>query len=111
MRKILLAAALALAASAGCTKSDARSQDQGGRAEPADKPAAEAKLTEMTVDQVDQAIASGQLKAVDVNTDHTRKKMGVVPGAILLTDDEDYKPSELPADKTAALVFYCANPG
>jgi hypothetical protein len=37
--------------------------------------------------------------------------MGVVPGAILVTDDESYAATELPADKTTKLVFYCSNPG
>jgi rhodanese-related sulfurtransferase len=32
-----------------------------------------------------------------------------VPGSILLTDSEDYAWSELPADKSKPLVFYCGN--
>ena len=47
---------------------------------------------------------------VDANGETTRKKMGVVPGAVLLTDSESVRRSrELPADKGKALVFYCAN--
>jgi hypothetical protein len=37
--------------------------------------------------------------------------MGVVPGAILISDVDNFATSELPADKTAKLVFYCADPG
>jgi hypothetical protein len=110
MRNILFAAALALAASVGCSNSEAQKSDKPA-AEPADRPAAEAKLPEMTVDEVDQALASGQAKAVDCNNDHTRKRMGVVPGAILVSDDESFAASELPADKAGKLIFYCANPG
>ena len=35
--------------------------------------------------------------------------MGVVPGAVLLTDSESFALTELPADKSKPLVFYCAN--
>ena len=36
--------------------------------------------------------------------------MGTLPGAVLLSDSETFNVSELPADKTKPLVFYCANP-
>ena len=103
MRKLLFAAALSFAALSGCSKTDS--------AESAPSAKAEDKLATMTVDEVDQAIAAKQATPVDCNTDKTRKKVGVVPGAILITDDERYAASELPADKTTKLVFYCANPG
>ncbi len=101
MRCILFAAALA-AAAAGCAKSDS------------DKSAAktaEASIPTMTVDEVDHALAAKQAQAVDCNSEGTRKKMGHVPGAILVTADDSYAASELPADKTTKLVFYCSNPG
>ncbi len=109
MRKYLLAAVLsfsALSGLAGCSKSDGTAESA-----PAKKEKAEDKLATMTVDEVDQALAAGQIKAVDCNGDDTRKKKGVVPGAILISDDETFAASELPADKTGKLVFYCANPG
>ena len=108
MRKILLAAVLALAA-VGCTKSsDAQSAPEpAGSATPA-KPA-EANLAKMTIDEVDQALTAKKAIAVDCNGDRTRKKMGVLPGAILVSDEESFAASELPADKTTKLVFYCAN--
>ena len=46
---------------------------------------------------------------VDANGDETRKKMGIVPGAVLLTSSDSFNVSELPADKSKELVFYCAN--
>ena len=113
MRHILLAAALAVAAVAGCSKSDPTSTASAAP-KPAAKPAPKAdsqKIPSMTIDQVDQALAAKQITPVDCNSDMSRKRTGVVPGAILLTDDVNYAASELPADKTTKLVFYCANPG
>ena len=62
-----------------------------------------------TVDEVERLLADGACQAVDANGAGTRKRMGVVPGAVLLSDYESFAPSELPADKSKALVFYCAN--
>jgi rhodanese-related sulfurtransferase len=102
MRIKLLAAALVsvVALGAGCSKK-------------ADKPASaemvEAKVPTITVDEVDKALAASECQPVDANGEATRKKMGVLPGAVLLTDSDDFKVSELPADKSKPLVFYCAN--
>ena len=100
MHKILLATVLACAALAGCAKSDKTAAEK-----------AEADLVTMTVDEVDHAVTDKTAQAVDCNTDKTRKRAGVVPGAILISDHEGYAAGELPADKTMRLVFYCANPG
>jgi hypothetical protein len=100
MRKILIAVAL-LAPAMGCSKSE--TAEAGAKDE--------VKMPTMTVDEVDAALAAKQAQAVDCNGDKTRKKMGVVPGAILVTDEETYAVGELPADKNMKLVFYCANPG
>jgi hypothetical protein len=110
MRTIALATALiaALAAAPGCAKSDKAEAAPSG-AEESDKTAE--KIPEMTVDDLDHALAAKQAVAVDCNRASTRKRAGVVPGAILVSDDESYAPSELPADKATKLVFYCANPG
>lgn len=97
MRTILLAAVLALGVGAGCSKSDKT------------EAAAKAKAPTISVDEVDQKLASGQCVPVDANGEGTRKKMGIVPGAVLLTDSETFNLSELPADKSKELVFYCAN--
>ncbi|HEX2688083.1 MAG TPA: rhodanese-like domain-containing protein [Kofleriaceae bacterium] len=98
MRQLLMFALLALAAGAGC----ARASDQGASAEHA--PAAIATLS---VDELDQLLARGACQAVDTNGVETRKKMGVIPGAVLLTDADAI--DQLPADKTKHLVFYCTN--
>lgn len=107
MRKLLFAAAaaasLALAGAAGCTSTD--------KAEATPSDHAKDDVASMTMDQVEQGLAAKQLTAVDCNPDRTRKKMGVLPGAILVADPGDYPASALPADKTAKLVFYCADPG
>jgi len=99
MRKLLFVSLLGLAAAAGCSKSVDKTES-----------AEAAKVPMVTVDQVDQAIAKNAAIAVDANGNETHKKLGVVPGAILLTDGkETLDPKELPADKSKELVFYCAN--
>ena len=98
MRIILLAAALALGA--GCSKKTTSTDESSQQA---------AKLPMVTVDEVDQAIAKGDCTPVDANGEGTRKKMGTLPGAVLLTDSETFNVSELPQDKSKTLVFYCAN--
>ncbi len=99
MRTIVFVAALAMF---GCTKADQQTQKT-------EKTTVTAAVSTVTVDQVDQMVTAGQAQAVDANGDTTRKKLGVVPGAVLLTDSEEYKLTELPADKAKPLVFYCAN--
>jgi rhodanese-related sulfurtransferase len=98
MRIILLAAALALGA--GCSKKSASTDESSQHA---------AKVPTVTVDEVDQAIAKGDCTPVDANGEGTRRKMGTLPGAVLLSDSETFELSELPPDKSKALVFYCGN--
>ncbi|MBS1121518.1 MAG: hypothetical protein H6Q90_3746 [Deltaproteobacteria bacterium] len=93
MRNLVLGAALALAALGGCHS---------------DKTA---DLPTMTVEQVDVAVTANQAQAVDCNGEATRKKWGIVPGALLICDDEFFTASQLPANKAAKLVFYCVGPG
>lgn len=62
-----------------------------------------------TSDELAASLAKGECKAVDVNSPRTRAHMGVVPNAVLLSDSEDFKPDELPADKDTSLVFYCGD--
>jgi rhodanese-related sulfurtransferase len=99
MRTILLAAVLTLGAGAACSKAENQKN----------ATAAKATAATVTIDEVDQKLASGGCVAVDANGEVTRKKMGVLPGAVLLTDSDTFNISELPADKTKELVFYCAN--
>jgi len=98
MRTILFVSVLALV---GCTKADHAQ---------ADKTAAKtAAIPAVTVDQVDQLLTAGQAQPVDANGQTTRRKMGVLPGAVLLTDSDSFQISELPTDKAKPLVFYCAS--
>jgi rhodanese-related sulfurtransferase len=98
MRIILLAAVLAMGGAA-CSKSDTK----------AAKTEKASNVPTVTVDDVDKQLAAGECVPVDANGEQTRKKMGVVPGAVLLSDSETFAVSELPADKSKALVFYCGN--
>lgn len=103
MRNLLFVSALALVGATGCPKT-------ADKVDTSDKSAVvEAKLPTVSVDDLDTQLASGGCQAVDANGDSTRKRLGVIPGAVLLTDSDEFKPSELPADKSKALVFYCAN--
>ena len=46
----------------------------------------------------------------DANHPDTRAQYGIIPGAHLLPSADGYSVTqELPADKNAKLVFYCAN--
>ena len=45
----------------------------------------------------------------DANGAATRDRFGTIPGAALLSSDDDYPLSVLPPNKHATLVFYCAN--
>ena len=103
MRNLLFGAALALAALTGCNNDKAKADDTAKKDD--------VTFPKMTPDEVEQALASKSVTPVDCNGDRTRKKLGVVPGAIAVTDEETYAASELPADKTTHLVFYCADPG
>jgi hypothetical protein len=54
--------------------------------------------------------ASGEkVHVYDANGDATRHRFGTIPGATLLTSDDDYPLSVLPPSKHAKLVFYCAD--
>lgn len=99
MKTILFAAALALAGGAGCKKADTHTAESKQ----------ESKVPTVTIDEVDQALAKGDCTPVDANGEGTRKKLGTLPGAVLLSDSETFNVSELPADKSKPLVFYCAN--
>ena len=101
MRNVLFGVVLALSAVSGCKKSD---QAKPGEAE----IVGEEKFPKLTPDDVEKELAAKTITPVDCNGDGTREKMGVLPGAILITDEEQYGPSELPADKSTKLVFYCS---
>lgn len=61
--------------------------------------------------EVARAMGSAKPPVVcDANNVRTRERAGVVPGATILSSSSKYDPArELPGDKGAPLVFYCAN--
>jgi hypothetical protein len=100
MRTWLCVAAVAVAPLAACSKS-----------EKLDAAKHEANLPEISVDEVAVGLDAKQLAVLDCNSVKTRKRVGVLPGAILISDEETFPASELPADKATKLVFYCGGPG
>lgn len=68
---------------------------------------ATAPVKELSVPEVAGLIQAKTATVVDANNSETREKMGVVPGAVLLTSSHDFALSELPAAKDTKLVFYC----
>src|SRR5687768_4366180 len=101
MRTLLFSAIIALA-SIGCSE---KSNQKDNKAE------VKHDLPEMSVAEVSAGVDAKQLTLVDCNNEKTRKKHGVLPGAILIEDEETFTASALPADKTTKLVFYCGGPG
>lgn len=99
MRKALLLVAIALAPA--CAKKAGEAP-----AKQAEKPQ---EIATVSIDQLDTMVTNNECVPVDANGEQTRKKMGVIPGAVLLTDSDTFSASELPADKAKPLVFYCAN--
>jgi len=102
MRTITLVLGVALAAACGCSKEPS---NNAAASQPAEQ------LAMMSLDDVEKGIAANELTAVDCNGERTRKKLGVLPGAIVISDEELYGASELPPDKTRKLVFYCSDAG
>lgn len=51
-----------------------------------------------------------QVMILDANVESTRRSVGKVPGAYLLTSSSEYDVAAvLPKDKKMAIIFYCAN--
>jgi rhodanese-related sulfurtransferase len=59
------------------------------------------------VSDVVQLLKNKSAVVLDANDADTRRDMGVVPGAVLLSSHKDYALTELPAAKSEKLVFYC----
>jgi rhodanese-related sulfurtransferase len=97
MRKLLFLSLLACSVPAGCS----RGGDSTATSERT------AQVATVSVDELDRMLANHECRAVDANGDATRKKLGVIPGAVLLGDLDSL--DNLPADRTTHLVFYCAN--
>ena len=101
MRTLLVVSLLTLAAGAGCSRT------RGADATEERAPAKLATVATVSVDELDQMLAHNECQAVDANGPETRKKLGMIPGAVLLTDADSL--DNLPADKAKHLVFYCTN--
>ena len=96
-RVVVLSLATLAAGAAGCEKK---------------APAAKAEATavkEISVDELAGQLAKAAVKPVDANGDKTRRDVGFIPGAVLLTDYDTFGAAEQPTDKRQPLVFYCAN--
>ncbi|MFT3711219.1 MAG: rhodanese-like domain-containing protein [Archangium sp.] len=92
---LTLAASLVPAVALACDGADGQQQAKGP--------------VKATVEQVASWTKAKQAIPVDANGSETRSKQGVIPGAVLLTSSSQYDLKELPANKDAKLVFYCAN--
>ena len=70
------------------------------------------KFAIIRVDALASMIAdsNSHVNIYDANGWALRSRAGVIPGAHLLTSDDKYDiAKELPAEKSAKLVFYCAD--
>ncbi len=70
------------------------------------------KFAIIRVDRLASLMADSNSKVniYDANGWGLRSRAGVIPGAHLLTSENKYDvATELPADKSAKLVFYCAD--
>lgn len=95
--KLLVASVLALGLAFGGTAMACPDKDKEKSEQTAD----------ISVDDAATAKQKGEVVMVDANSDKTRKKLGVVPGAVLLSSYKDFDVKELKADKSDTLVFYC----
>ena len=68
-------------------------------------------LGTLSLSEVHDRVAAGDVVLCDVNSADTRAELGVIAGARLLSSYRDYDvATELPADRSQALVFYCHSP-
>ena len=76
------------------------------------KPKEPDKFAIIRVDRLASLMAdsNSHVNIYDANGWGLRSTAGAIPGAHLLTSDDKYDvATELPADKSAKLVFYCAD--
>jgi rhodanese-related sulfurtransferase len=118
----LLAGSVALVACAGATNQVATATPSAAAAAHCDCPegcadpqscehhanAQAGAIKKVSVPQAAELASAKKATLVDVNGAETRAKLGVVPGAVLLSGTE-FDAKELPADKQQPLVFYCAS--
>jgi rhodanese-related sulfurtransferase len=75
--------------------------------EPTTQAAQPAQVREVTIPEVSSFIKEKSAVVVDANGTDTRKEYGIIPGAVLLSNNQSYSLTELPSDKAKKLVFYC----
>ena len=72
--------------------------------------AAKPSIQKLNVQELAQLREQKKAVVLDANDGQTRQKMGIIPGAKLLTSAVKYEPAkELPASKSDKIVFYCAS--
>ena len=71
--------------------------------------AATPQLKQMSLSELDRLLEEKKVSVFDANSEKTRAKFGVIPGAVLLSDIAKYPLDLLPSAKDQKLVFYCAN--
>jgi rhodanese-related sulfurtransferase len=74
-----------------------------------DEHARKTAVKMVSLDEAAKLQKDARATFLDANDADTRGHWGVIPGATLLTSSADYSLAELPKDKNAKLVFYCAN--
>jgi len=101
MKMLVAAAALALSA----VPAAALACDCAGEAQVSRSP-----WQPVTVDALSVRLEKKAVAVFDANREEFRAKNGIIPGAKLLSSSSSYDvEKELPAQKDAALVFYCAS--
>jgi len=106
MRYVTLAlVALAI----GCAKKESPAPNSSSSA-PAAATEEKKPFKELSLDEVEKRLGhkDGKTFVFDANPEEVFKK-NHLPGAVFVPDD-GVTASLLPADKSAALIFYCANP-
>lgn len=105
---------------AGCAK-EAPPEQRVQANQPAPAPSAKATpaaaasedphaaFARVDVDEVAGLLETKKARAIDANGADTREAYGTLPGAVLLTNARTFDASELPADKSTELVFYCGS--
>jgi rhodanese-related sulfurtransferase len=105
----LIITALLFVGTASMAMSNSQGNSQGNTQSKAAAKAEDFHLIHVAELQQAMEMNKEQVYVYDANTKETREKQGLIPGAHLLASVTDYDTKVLPADKSAKLVFYCAN--
>jgi rhodanese-related sulfurtransferase len=91
----------------GCRSSHTDATPTGREPAAASKQESSDAIRQVSIEQVATYVRTKSATVVDANGSSTREEMGVIPGAVLLSNYRTYALSELPAEKSTKLVFYC----